>query len=129
MKMNIIIYDDVDEFVEVNFTFDGKDLEKVTIRIDYTDGFEEYSFKIVDFEEIKEPKDSSDYKPIPHKHEYNNGKCECGDFNRDLHYQHIYDSGVYCTLCGEECYHSYSYDGYCYYCNHYDSEHDYNDWD
>lgn len=121
-----IIYSDLSTFVEVKAVFDGRYLEKVTIDVEYDGGYEKYTFKLVDFEDIDEPKHTGDYKPIPHVHNYNShGKCECGEFNEDYHYEHNYDSYGYCPECGNYCSHSYDWYGECYYCGHYDPSYDY----
>ena len=121
-----IIYSNASTFVEVKAVFDGRHLEKVTIDAEYDEGYEKYTFKVIDYEDIDEPRNTGDYKPIPHTHNYNShGYCECGDFDLGYHYEHSYDSYGYCDECDQYCSHSYGWDGECYYCGHYDPSYDY----
>lgn len=103
-----IIVSTSESFTEVKFTFDGKEITKFSMEIENADGKRKLTIKVVDFEEIEEPKKASEYQPIPHEHSYSyeTDKCSCGELN-PAHY------------------HSYNWDGYCR-CGDYDPSSAYN---
>ena len=96
-----IIISSSESFTEVKFTFDGRELTKFSSETKNADGKSKLTIKVVDFEEIEEPKNTGEYQSIPHEHsyDYETDKCSCGELNPSHVHNYWYNNG-YCR-CGD----------------------------
>ena len=96
-----IILSSSESFTEVKFTFDGRELTKFSSETKNADGKSKLTIKVVDFEEIEEPKNTGEYQSIPHEHsyDYETDKCSCGELNPSHVHNYWYNNG-YCR-CGD----------------------------